>query len=58
MTGRGADRATLAKFVAFAAATTLLTLFIAQQIIGSGFDLCRRAGWGYLTIFIRDCQAP
>jgi virulence factor Mce-like protein len=35
--GRGPDRATLAKFLAFATVTTLLTLYIAQQIVGSSF---------------------
>lgn len=38
MKGRGPDRGTLAKFLAFAVGTTLLTLFIAQQIIGSSFN--------------------
>ncbi len=38
MKGRGPEKSTLAKFLAFALATTLLTLFIAQQIIGSSFN--------------------
>jgi len=36
--GRGPDKATLAKFLAFATATTLLTLYIAQQIVGTSFN--------------------
>jgi phospholipid/cholesterol/gamma-HCH transport system substrate-binding protein len=36
--GRGPERGALIRFVAFAAATTLLTLFIAGQILGTSFN--------------------